>query len=182
MVSEWDMQGNIRNKEPGYFTLNSLVFRQPTAPYPQWQHTPPDRSGRRPEPVHNGGVQSTPAGGGSEEPEGAEDGTHVQCRCILRGGQGHGPSIALDGVLGREEGGEGISKCLAGRRTAPVPHGVLWATRVVTGLGHKSSHSLAPWFEPRKGEDPAMLQALPSGVPPGGDGAADTTRASAPAG
>jgi len=39
---------------------------------------------------------------------------------------------------------------------------------VVKGLGHKSSHSLGPWFEPRKGDDPAMVQALPSGVPPGG--------------
>jgi len=28
-----------------------------------------------------------------EEPQGAEDGTHVPCRIVLRGGQGHGPSI-----------------------------------------------------------------------------------------
>jgi len=57
---------------------------------------------RRSEPVHNMGMQSTPAG---EEPEEAEDGTHVPCRCILIGGQGHGPSIAIDGVLGMEGGG-----------------------------------------------------------------------------
>jgi len=40
-----------------------------------------------------------------EDPEWAEDGTHVPCRCILRGGQGHWPSIALDGVLGSADGG-----------------------------------------------------------------------------
>jgi len=45
---------------------------------------------------------------------------------------------------------------------------VLWDTRVVTGLGPHSSHSLDPWFEARTGDDQAMVQALPSGVAPGG--------------
>jgi len=53
------------------------------------------------------GVQSTPAREEGKQPEGVEDGTHASCRCILRCGQGHGLSIALDGALGREEG-EGI--------------------------------------------------------------------------
>jgi len=34
-----------------------------------------------------------------EKPHGAEDGTHVPRRIVLIGGPGHGPSIALGGVL-----------------------------------------------------------------------------------
>jgi len=60
---------------------------------------------RRSTPVYNL-RRAKHTGGGREEPEGAEDGTHVPCGFILRGGQGHGPSIALGGILGGEEGGE----------------------------------------------------------------------------
>jgi len=62
---------------------------------------------------------------------------------------------------------------------------ILWDTRVVTGLGHKSSHSLGPWFEPRRGARGKIrlwYRRYQVEYPLVGDGAENTTGASDPAG
>jgi len=74
---------------------------------------------------------------------------------------------------------EVVSRLSSGILLDPL---ILWDTRVVTGLGHKYSHSLGPWFEPRKGTIRLWYRRYQVEYPLVGDGAANTTGASAPAG